>query len=798
MLPSVAQAHTSLIDATPTPGSVVASAPAELRLRFDQQIRPVANGTKVQNASGESVIGGDPQPDPNDVTTLVIPLKGGLEDGDYTVRWQIVSTDGHIISGIYAIGVGAGRAPPQAVSEETPTDWLFLISRFVYFAGLLLLVGGVAYRVAVHAPVAAEVDGEPGRMMGVRERHRANQLLAASAVLVLAGGWVALTRQGAQVAGVSFWEAFDHRGPVASALDATRFGRQFGRGIDVTAVFTILVALAYAAAGYDRRLTYALSLPAAAAGMWALAAPGIAGHAGDPGRGPLVMGLDAIHVAAAAAWIGGLAQLTWVTPHATRGLADDVRDRVRTAIAGRFSRIALCSVAVLSATGVARAFWELDSITQVWTTSYGRVLMLKIALLVVILAIASQSRRLLGRFQSLRRSVAAELAVAAGVVAAVALLTNLPPGSTPAAGEAATNAAAPGGPATVVLGRDGSLSAWPGAAGPNAFVVRLPVRFGTPTLLVDVTGGSTTTIDLRRMAPGVWAGIAPKVAEGTASAQVAAGDRTWAATVPIGGSLGPGAPPPPFATGPLAAAQAGNLAVALQRVSPTRARVTVLGPQGTAPRNAVVAVGRTVAAPCPGGRQVCYLAPVPREAGAIPVSVLAAEGRLLRTTVHLPAANAQPAADLVGQTASALRALKSVRIENELSSGPGQGVHTTFVSQAPDRLSIEVVGGTTSRIIGAFRYDLRNGAWQKGPTPATRQPDPYWAKDATAAYIARRSPDTLTLTFAVNQGPTFFELVVDRKTMLVQQLHMIAAAHFMDERYLDVNRAAPVVPPPGA
>ena len=91
--------------------------------------------------------------------------------------------------------------------------------------------------------------------MGLRERHRANQVLALSAVLVLAGGWVALTRQGAQVAGVSFWEAFDHRGPVASALDATRFGRQFGRGIDVTAVFTILVALAYATVGVSRRLT---------------------------------------------------------------------------------------------------------------------------------------------------------------------------------------------------------------------------------------------------------------------------------------------------------------------------------------------------------------------------------------------------------------------------------------------------------------------------------------------------------------------------------------------------------------
>ena len=131
----------------------------------------------------------------------MIPLRQGLPDGDYTVRWQIVSTDGHLISGVYAIGIGAGRPPPQASSQDSPLDWPYLIARFVYFAGLLLLVGGVVYRVAVYRPAAAAVTGEPRRLMGLRERHRANQVLALSAVLVLAGGWVALTRQGAQVAG---------------------------------------------------------------------------------------------------------------------------------------------------------------------------------------------------------------------------------------------------------------------------------------------------------------------------------------------------------------------------------------------------------------------------------------------------------------------------------------------------------------------------------------------------------------------------------------------------------------------
>ena len=121
-----------------------------------------------------------------------------------------------------------------------------------------------------------------------------------------------------------------------------------------------------------------LAVPAAVAGAWALAAPGISGHAGDPGRGPLVIGLDALHVAAAAIWIGGLLQLArghaacHARPHRSR-----CATRPAPRIAGRFSRMALWSVAVLAVTGGLRALWELSSVSQIWTTSYGRTLLAK-------------------------------------------------------------------------------------------------------------------------------------------------------------------------------------------------------------------------------------------------------------------------------------------------------------------------------------------------------------------------------------------------------------------------------------
>jgi copper transport protein len=795
LAPATAWAHATLLRTSPAAGTRITSPPRELTLTFDQQVRPIAGGTSVTDASGNSVTAGAAHSSSTDVDTVVIPVRPGLPDGDYTVRWRIVSTDGHLISGVYAIGIGAGRPPPQASSQDSPLDWTYLTARFVYFAGLLLLVGGVVYRVAVFRPAVAEPGGDAGRLMALRERHRANQVLALSAVLVLSGGWVALTRQGAAVAGVSFWEAFDHRGPVASALQATRFGREFGRGIDVTAAFTILVALAYAAVGHGRRLALALAVPAAAAGLWALAAPGIAGHAGDPGRGPLVIALDAAHVAAAAIWVGGLLQLVWVTPHATRGLPEAERRRVRGLITRRFSRVALWSVIVLSVTGGLRALWELSAVSQVWSTSYGRTLVAKTLLLMVLVGLGYRNRGLLDRFRALRRSATAELVVLAAVVAAVALLTNLPPGNVPSASSAAATTPA-GGNASFALGDGARLSVWPGDAGANAFLLRLPAAAGRASLLLVDGHGSQTTVPLRPVTPGVWAGTTAGLPAGGLTAQIAAGARTWAATVPIGARQPtPGIAEAPSATGPVAAAEADDLAVGVQRVAGGRGRFTILEPSGESPRAAVVIVGRRVALPCRGTGGVCYEAPLPPDSSRLVVSVLERDQPPRRTVLVLPAADAPPAAGLVAETARALRALSSVRIENDLASDPEHSVHTTFVAESPDRLSIDVRGGSRSRIIGKRRWDYTNGAWVEQPFSPLSVPDPFWAKGATAAYISGGTAGSIEVTLVLPQGPTFFRLTIDRRTHLVTELHMITAAHFMQERYLDVNRAGPVLPP---
>jgi hypothetical protein len=95
----------------------------------------------------------------------------------------------------------------------------------------------------------------------------------------------------------------------------------------------------------------------------------------------------------------------------------------------RFSTSALVAVAVLGLSGIGRALTELSGVHQLWTSSYGQTLLVKTALFAPLLGLGWLNRTLLiGAFARLRRSALVEIALLAGIVVAVAVLTEIRPG----------------------------------------------------------------------------------------------------------------------------------------------------------------------------------------------------------------------------------------------------------------------------------------------------------------------------------------------------------------------------------
>ena len=93
--------------------------------------------------------------------------------------------------------------------------------------------------------------------------------------------------------------------------------------------------------------------------------------------------LIAVHVLAASWWCGSLAALA-LTVRGRKGWAT---------VLPVFSRYAQWLVLALIVSGVVAALLELDSISEVWSTGYGRILLAKSVGMVALLAVAADQRR---------------------------------------------------------------------------------------------------------------------------------------------------------------------------------------------------------------------------------------------------------------------------------------------------------------------------------------------------------------------------------------------------------------------
>jgi copper transport protein len=413
---------------------VLARAPARVRVVFDDEVRLVSGIRAIRNGGG-SVLDGTPRIVGGRV--LVIRLRAGLAAGDYTVLWRVLADDGHELSGVIALGVGAGRGPPQAaLAADNGPSAQDVVSRLLFFAGLLTAAGAAFFRFTV-GPVPV-------------------RLMLGAFLLVFVG--------------------------VSGLAHDVSLSTRFGTVMAVAAVIAGLGAVLAAVAPVFSRLE---PLPFSAA-LLLLPLPTLAGHSLDKGRPLLEPLVDFLHVAAASFWLGGLVALGL----ALTGSGD------RAPMLRRFSNVAFVSVGVLVATGVIRAFAELRSLEQVWSTGYGRLLIVKTALLAVLATLGWFNRyRLVPRLslEGLRRSVAVELALFAALAAAVALLTDLRPGRDRVA--RATIAAATGPPPLPATGmwvqarESGELGVALAVDPPNADVLVLgPDNKGVNGLVVTIAG----------------------------------------------------------------------------------------------------------------------------------------------------------------------------------------------------------------------------------------------------------------------------------------------------------------------
>ncbi|SDC57731.1 copper transport protein [Geodermatophilus telluris] len=364
-----AAAHAELVSTDPGDGARLDAVPGQVTLRFTEGVSLGAGYARVLGDGGERVDTGAPTVDGDTVT---VPLRGDLPDASYVVTYRVVSADSHPISGAFAFVVGDGAlADAGAVAGDPAVDPVVAAAlpaaRTLGFAGLAVGLGVPAFLVLCW----------PAGWASSRVRRLTTVGLGA----VATGAVLTFLLQGPYTAGAGLGSVLD------PALLATTGASSFG----LTTLGRALLALLLAAVLLPLWRRAAPPQPQEAAGLAVLAGGVVLTTAavGHPVAGALPVlatAVAAVHVAAMALWLGGLVALLagLVRPGADAG-----------ELAGalpRWSRLASGAVAALVVTGVVQSVREVGSPAALVSTTYGRLLLAKLALVLLLLAAAGVSR----------------------------------------------------------------------------------------------------------------------------------------------------------------------------------------------------------------------------------------------------------------------------------------------------------------------------------------------------------------------------------------------------------------------
>ncbi|OLE52226.1 MAG: hypothetical protein AUG51_19165 [Acidobacteria bacterium 13_1_20CM_3_53_8] len=468
---SVAFAHAKLLRSQPEANATLKQAPKTVELWFSEELEQSASTIIVTDQNGKHV-------DKNNVSLgegnkkLQIDVEE-LGPGTYTVEWKALSTDGHTMKGKFTFTVApagtqaaagqprqAGQAqpsPPQPSGsptesmQESGTSWTQSVVRWFKYLAMMLLVGGFAFHALVLSPSLRQSRSMNNAQKAVVETVSARRIVLfswLSLALLIIVSFVELVLQAATVFDKSFGEALS---PTLLNQVITQTGFGLSWCLQVWAIIVLLVIVFYLSRLTKREPTGNHRLwwwVALASGAVLLLAPGFTGHAVAASKEfPFAIGTDWLHLLAGGFWVGGLFHLALTLPASLSVLEGRHRLHVLHRVIPLFTRLAIASTILIVLTGLYNSWMHVDRFGELWTTSYGETLLLKVLLVVPMIVLGGintfvihpRASRLIEREESVEdgepanlsrsfyRSVRVEAALGVLVLLVAAILVFLQP-----------------------------------------------------------------------------------------------------------------------------------------------------------------------------------------------------------------------------------------------------------------------------------------------------------------------------------------------------------------------------------
>lgn len=430
-----ALAHANLVRSVPAAGATLDASPPSIEMEFTEDLDPSFSRIQLFDSRNQLIEKGPGEVTPANtkIMRLIIP---DLEKGSYTAIWRVRSSaDGHITQGSLPFGVGVAASagslipapgtPDPATLTPAPADAL---ARWLNYLAAMLALGAAPFAVLVWRPAFRRwQENDDARlaadaaMTGVLRR-----LLFAGSIAFLLTNLFFLLTQAATAAEVPLLAAIG--APLVQLLRGSTGLLWLARLALILQLVVLTWRLPLAGSGPARLWWVSLVI-----GGVVLLTFSLLSHAAASTQALVAVPLDWLHLAAMVAWLGGLPGLLAAVLAARRA---PERALPLSLLVPRFTRVALPSVVALTLTGVYQYSLHIQQPDLLAATTYGRALLVKVAVFAVLVALGALNmliltRRLRGGNQTparaFGRTVRVELIVGALVLLLAAVMTGVAP-----------------------------------------------------------------------------------------------------------------------------------------------------------------------------------------------------------------------------------------------------------------------------------------------------------------------------------------------------------------------------------
>ena len=416
-----ATAHPFVLESNPDSLSNAPVGITEVYVIYTESVDLDFSSIKVFDNNGNQIDNKDTRYHEGD-SSLVVSTPP-LEDGVYTVAHKVLSNvDGHLVPYAFVFAVGDVVLEPELVASQDTSDTIFLPeagSRFPGLVGQTVVLGAVIASLLIWGTQNKQLIRNDLEKLNHTYHGRFMSVTGVGLVLVVASNIIMLAVQIMRLE--------------SSVLDVIQ--TTFGTTWLIRMSITVALLVVWFWMERKKYLTKANQIPMLVLSLVLIGTTTMIGHGAASEQLAAII-LDYMHNLVAAVWIGGIIFFAFALLPAFSKLDSDKKERMSLVVIPRFSIAFVVAVGLVIITGPT-LMWFLESdVTLIAESTYGKLIMAKIAIAAVMVGIGGFSQLLQKSVERsvgtrsffihrrLRRSLKVDVALGVLLLGAVALLAN--------------------------------------------------------------------------------------------------------------------------------------------------------------------------------------------------------------------------------------------------------------------------------------------------------------------------------------------------------------------------------------